>query len=553
MESTLNNPLLTSITHIYENRDDLFKNTLIIENLSADFKTVTDFLLVDDKTAAVLSIIICEQIMGDGKPFKKTLKILGFSPLDFIFISNKFKELKKKGWVRLCKKRYNSRSEDIEIAKELMDAIMYNNIEKLIIYEPKNLSEALLQIRNFTKNIIGDFYQDELIEATYDYIERLTTFPYINQILEEDKLEKLEKVILIWLSAENIFNKEEFDLDNIIEMFSEDHSVSYSLKQRIINHESIIMKDGYLEYLKPNLADFSSVKLGDRLTDLLNVHCPKMEHVKVAPKYCQLIDPNDVETQQLLFNDNNKKSIDDIINLTSESKYLNLTKKFTDKGMKPGLTMLFYGLPGTGKTELVKQISKTHNRAIFQVEMSAIKDMFVGNSEKNLKRVFKDYSDAVKQYKITPILLFNEADAILGKRNLVQNAVDQMLNSMQNILLQELEDFKGIFIATTNLIENIDGAFDRRLLYKLKFENPNDETRYKILQNQFANINNKTLKLISTQHQLSGGQIQNIKKKFVIDQLLFENNSNISNKLIDFIEEETQFRSITKNKIGFNK
>ncbi len=553
MESTLNNPLLTSITHIYENRDDLFKNTLIIEKLSADFKTVTDFLLVDDKTAAVLSIIICEQIMGDGKPFKKTLKILGFSPLDFIFISNKFKELKKKGWVRLCKKRYNSRSEDIEIAKELMDAIMYNNIEKLIIYEPKNLSEALLQIRNFTKNIIGDFYQDELIEATYDYIERLTTFPYINQILEEDKLEKLEKVILIWLSAENIFNKEEFDLDNIIEMFSEDHSVSYSLKQRIINHESIIMKDGYLEYLKPNLADFSSVKLGDRLTDILNVHCPKMEHVKVAPKYCLMIDPNDVETQQLFFNANNKKSIDDIINLTSESKYLNLTKKFTDKGMKPGLTMLFYGLPGTGKTELVKQISKTHNRAIFQVEMSAIKDMFVGNSEKNLKRVFKDYSDAVKQYKITPILLFNEADAILGKRNLVQNAVDQMLNSMQNILLQELEDFKGIFIATTNLIENIDGAFDRRLLYKLKFENPNDETRYKILQNQFANINNKTLKLISTRHQLSGGQIQNIKKKFVIDQLLFENNSNISNKLIDFIEEETQFRSITKNKIGFNK
>ena len=553
MESTLNNPLLTSITHIYENRDDLFKNTLIIEKLSADFKTVTDFLLVDDKTAAVLSIIICEQIMGDGKPFKKTLKILGFSPLDFIFISNKFKELKKKGWVRLCKKRYNSRSEDIEIAKELMDAIMYNNIEKLIIYEPKNLSEALLQIRNFTKNIIGDFYQDELIEATYDYIERLTTFPYINQILEEDKLEKLEKVILIWLSAENIFNKEEFDLDNIIEMFSEDHSVSYSLKQRIINHESILMKDGYLEYLKPNLADFSSVKLGDRLTDVLNVLCPKMEQLKVAPKYCQLIDPNDVETQQLFFNANNKKSIDDIINLTSESKYLNLTKKFTDKGMKPGLTMLFYGLPGTGKTELVKQISKTHKRAIFQVEMSAIKDMFVGNSEKNLKRVFKDYNDAVKQYKITPILLFNEADAILGKRNLVQNAVDQMLNSMQNILLQELEDFKGIFIATTNLIENIDGAFDRRLLYKLKFENPNDETRYKILHNQFANINKKTLRLISTQHQLSGGQIQNIKKKFVIDQLLFENNSNISNKLIDFIEEETKFRSITKNKIGFNK
>jgi SpoVK/Ycf46/Vps4 family AAA+-type ATPase len=177
--------------------------------------------------------------------------------------------------------------------------------------------------------------------------------------------------------------------------------------------------------------------------------------------------------------------------------------------------------------------------------------MWVGESEKNLKKVFKEYADALKYNKNTPILLFNEADAILGVRTNVQHAVDQMYNSLQNILLEELESFNGIFIATTNLINNIDNAFDRRLLFKQKFDLPNASTRFDILQSQFVNFNAEILKKISNDFELSGGQIQNVKRKLMADQILFGNENTPNDLLLDYVQNEIGFRQ-NKNKIGFN-
>jgi SpoVK/Ycf46/Vps4 family AAA+-type ATPase len=226
--------------------------------------------------------------------------------------------------------------------------------------------------------------------------------------------------------------------------------------------------------------------------------------------------------------------------------------KFQDKGMKDCLTMLFHGYPGTGKTELVKQLALKHERSIYQVDISGIKDMWVGESEKNMKKVFKEYADALKFNRRTPILLFNEADALLGLRTNVQHSVDQMNNALQNILLQELEDMRGIFIATTNLINNIDGAFDRRLLYKLKFELPDDNTRYQILENQFPILEKKELKEISENYKLSGGQIQNIKRKIIADQILFGEDMIDNESIISYIKAEIGFRT-NKAEIGFKK
>jgi SpoVK/Ycf46/Vps4 family AAA+-type ATPase len=169
-----------------------------------------------------------------------------------------------------------------------------------------------------------------------------------------------------------------------------------------------------------------------------------------------------------------------------------------------------------------------------------------------MKKVFREYADALKYNRRTPILLFNEADALLGLRTNVQHAVDQMNNSLQNILLQELEDMKGIFIATTNLINNIDGAFDRRLLYKLKFELPGPDTRFKILQNQFPFVDKKELKEISENYNLSGGQIQNIKRKLIADQILFGDECNEAETLSTYVKTEISFRT-NKDIIGFKK
>ena len=122
---------------------------------------------------------------------------------------------------------------------------------------------------------------------------------------------------------------------------------------------------------------------------------------------------------------------------------------------------------------------------------------------------------------------------------------------MQNIVLQELEDFEGIFIATTNLIQNIDKAFDRRLLYKLHFEEPNSSTTENILTNFFPNIEKNILKNISETYELTGGQIQNLKKKWIVDSILHEINLESKIDFKKYINEEVGFRKNKNKSIGF--
>jgi SpoVK/Ycf46/Vps4 family AAA+-type ATPase len=186
------------------------------------------------------------------------------------------------------------------------------------------------------------------------------------------------------------------------------------------------------------------------------------------------------------------------------------------------------------------------------VDVASVKSKWVGESEKNIKRVFNEYRQAVKFYDETPILFFNECDALITKRNDVQSSVDQMNNSMQNILLQELEDFKGIFIATTNLIQNIDKAFDRRILYKLHLDEPESETRFKILKSHFPNYSDSLLKEISIKNNLTGGQIQNLKKKFLVEQILFKNVESTEENFKNYIESELNFRKTKTKSIGFS-
>jgi AAA+ superfamily predicted ATPase len=98
--------------------------------------------------------------------------------------------------------------------------------------------------------------------------------------------------------------------------------------------------------------------------------------------------------------------------------------------------------------------------------------------------------------------------------------VEQMLNAMQNILLQRLEDFEGIFIATTNLVKHLDLAFDRRFLYKVEFQKPNNLVRSQILKKAFEQLNEVEIVAIANKHELTGGQIMNIRKKLLVKQLL---------------------------------
>lgn len=146
------------------------------------------------------------------------------------------------------------------------------------------------------------------------------------------------------------------------------------------------------------------------------------------------------------------------------------------------LSMLLHGDSGTGKTEFAKQVAKNVNGTLYQLNFPHIQSKWIGETEKNIRRVFNAYQDAWQKSKSPIILLINEADGLMNKRVTVNTSNDSFANQAQTELLEQLEKFKGVIIATTNLLRNIDSAFHRRFLFKCEILAPDVNIRNSYLK-----------------------------------------------------------------------
>lgn len=256
----------------------------------------------------------------------------------------------------------------------------------------------------------------------------------------------------------------------------------------------------------------------------------------------------DIVFKNLYYNPSVEQQIQRLHSLLEEKNFRMVQKRLQERGFHKGIACLFYGSPGTGKTETVLQLAKSSGRDVMQVSMSQIRSKWVGESQKNIQEVFASYKERVRASKLCPILLFNEADAIIGNRmEVTTSSVDKMENSIQNVILQEMENLEGIMIATTNLERSLDAAFERRFLYKIKFEKPSLQVRTKIWQSMLPDVDEATLSSIASQYEFSGGQIENIARKALVDDLLFYS-SDISNKerISTFCRQEVLSKNVIK-------
>ncbi len=172
-----------------------------------------------------------------------------------------------------------------------------------------------------------------------------------------------------------------------------------------------------------------------------------------------------------------------------------------------GMAALFAGPPGTGKTMAAYAISNMLDIPLYKVDLSQIADKYIGETEKHLEKIF-DYAQ-----KNHVILLFDEADAIFGKRSEVKDSKDRYANNEVSYILQRIEQYDGIILLTTNLKNNIDAAFMRRLKYVIHFSMPNEQERLCIWKKGFPKqlpTTNIDFEYLAAQFELSGGNIKNI-------------------------------------------
>jgi hypothetical protein len=170
-----------------------------------------------------------------------------------------------------------------------------------------------------------------------------------------------------------------------------------------------------------------------------------------------------------------------------------------------GIAALFSGPPGTGKTMAASVVAAELGRHLFRVDLSRIVDKYIGETEKNLGRIFDAAADA------DALLLFDEADSLFGKRTQVQSSHDRYANLETNYLLQRIEQHPGISILTSNHVQNIDEAFARRIPFRVEFPFPDAEARSLIWQRCFpAEVPREPIDFarLGAAFELSGGHIK---------------------------------------------
>jgi SpoVK/Ycf46/Vps4 family AAA+-type ATPase len=173
-----------------------------------------------------------------------------------------------------------------------------------------------------------------------------------------------------------------------------------------------------------------------------------------------------------------------------------------------GVTALFGGPSGTGKTLAAEIVAAELGVDLFRVDLAGVVSKYIGETEKNLDRIFRAAEHA------NGVLLFNESEALFGKRSEVHDSHDRYANIEVSYLLQKMEEFEGVAILTTNLRGNLDDAFVRRLAFTVLFPFPDVEYRRRIWRGVWPSAvplaPDLDLDAMADRFKLSGGNIANV-------------------------------------------
>jgi len=456
--------------------------------------------------------------------------------------------LEKREFVRCCR---DGRHMAYRIPMEVIEAFKKN--EK---YEPKNCSG--LSCQEFFGEIENIFELRRNDELTYDAtVEKMRhLFDCNGQLLYVQKVKSYdmpeEDDMMLILFSHLFVNNNDDNIGYHDLNFLYDNKRTWNMVKVLLNEgEHILLKAKLIEYNNDDgFVDRESFRMTTEAKRELFAEL-NLSSLNQSKKRGDAIKSEDIVPKKLFYGEKISAQIAELGELLDEEHYNQVRVRMKDTGFRCGFTCLFYGAPGTGKTETVLQLARQTGRDIFQVNISQIKSMWVGESEKNIKQVFDNYRAKVKECTTTPILLFNEADAIIGKRQEgAERAVDKMENSIQNIILQEMEDLDGILIATTNLAGNMDKAFERRFLYKIKFEKPTVEARMSMWYEMIPSLKEEDIHILASKYDFSGGQIENIARHYTIGNILHGESENIIDTISAYCDSE---RLETKGikKIGF--
>ena len=537
--------ILESFEYIVELAEDSNLDDDFLEKAAKHIKYASRKLKLTPMQVALLAMFV-DRSEDSRIMISEIAKYAGCRTTKILRLSDDIDALENKRYLRASRSR-NSLS--YRVPGAVLKSLRKN---QPYIYEEEPIPDTQTFFDRFDR-LMNEKNDDEL---THDSLKELTMemLDEIKGTIFATELRRCgfgDEDTLLFIFMAHLFvenNDDNIGFHDIDDLFDNDEIPSW-VKREFRSRESELFEKELIENVNEDgMARSDAFKLTEKAKEQflceLNLN-------KIGRSDRNLIKAETLAKKDLIYNETERGQITELTSILSENRFNEVQKRLRSAGMRPGFCCIFYGAPGTGKTETVYQLARSTGRDIMRVDVDKIKSCWVGESEKNIKALFDRYRNICKNSKLAPILLFNEADAVLGVRiEGAARAVDKMENSIQNIILQEMETLEGIMIATTNLTTNLDKAFERRFLYKIRFDKPTVNARIEIWQAMLKGLSNEDAQTLASQFDLSGGEIENIARKQSVNVILSGNDTIDIQEIISTCRHE----KITKDsrpRIGF--
>jgi len=424
--------------------------------------------------------------------------------------------------------------------------------------------------QGFADNSLGiERLKNKLSMLTARIQERvkMTKTPIVvEEFFKEKELDEKEKRIFLALLKEEYSGGEgQFrDMNTLIELISFDEYEK--IKNRALLEEGAkLITEEIIDY-EEILNMFGGVSRSFYLQEevMQRIIHPKKKKKVAKLKLNELVEEQEIfeyhkpatTLDDVVLHPKTRETLDTLVRQMDKEVYKKL-REWGIKEKRKGIDarIIFYGPAGTGKTMTAMSLAKTLKRPILSFDCSKILSMYVGESEKNVRRIFDDFKELSNKAKVDPVLLLNEADQFLSARSEgTGSSADKMHNQMQNIFLEQIEKFEGILIATTNLPGNIDKAFSRRFNYKIEFKKPDQKQRLRLWQYMLpenADYEEGFDMARLARYELTGGQIHLVIKNTAY-KVAVRTESVFSNQdFLEEIEKETGSSFEASKSMGF--
>lgn len=544
--------LLGALKWLYESVEDTGMSKAYMKKAQPVTSFVSEKLGINERQAVLASILVAECSTSNCLTPRDIIQHIGCTPFDVI---GYVKELDGLVEARLAERCSGPMSNDntFKTRPALTLAIQENQTYSAPTFQDLDVDGLFTEIGCIFDDLENDdtpFCCQTATKRIVSLLEKNPQLPASKRILAINFASPVEFIAFVFMCCIHL----NCDISEIV---MNQTNLSCLIGRRDFEKFMRRLKNGKCRLLETKCIEqvSESGMAGDTYCVESSLRSEILEREIGNNMSCSMLQPQDITEHKLFFAPDDQHQMDRMRKILSQDKLDKVFGKLKDAGMRQGICICLSGGPGTGKTESVLQIARETGRPVIRFDVSAVRDKFVGESEKRCARIFDSYRDIVRQSKVTPILFLNECDQLLSKRiDNVSSSVDQMSNSVQNIILEKMEQMEGILICTTNLVSNLDPAFERRFLIKQELAKPTAQVRSKIWMSKIGGLTESDAMALSDEFDLSGGQIENVARRLVIDNALDcddDNATPLLDRCRDFCQREKFGPLKSASRLGF--